>query len=497
MSVITRFPPSPTGFMHIGNARTALFNWLFARHHGGKFVVRIEDTDRKRHSEEAVEAIIRGLEWLELDWDGEIVSQFSRQERHRDVAQQLLKEGKAYKCYCSPEELQEMREKAKAEGKPTFYDRRWRDRDPADAPKDIKPVLRIKAPLEGASTIQDHVQGTVTVSHDTLDDFIILRSDGSPTYMLSVVVDDFDMGITHIIRGDDHLNNAFRQKVIFNALGWDVPEFAHCPLIHGPDGGKFSKRHGATSVEEYRDMGYLPEAMRNYLLRLGWGHGDDEIISTAQAIEWFTLEGIGKAAAKFDFGKLESLNAHYMKEADNARLLDLARPFFKERHGLALNDTAQGRIIQGAGELKDRAKTLLQFTDEAAFYTKEIPFDYDEKAQKILGDDGANEVLKALLREFNKLDAPLTRPHDVRPPSPDGEREELHSSEGEGEFTTTNIEHICKNIAKEMKEGKLGKVAMPLRAAITGTTVSPSIFNACAILGRSETCARIQAAFLN
>ncbi len=459
MSVVTRFPPSPTGFMHIGNARTALFNWLFARHHGGKFVVRIEDTDRKRHSEEAVEAIIRSLEWLELDWDGEIVSQFSQAERHKEVAAQLVKEGKAYYCYCSPEELQEMRDKAKAEGKPTFYDRRWRDRDPADAPKDIEPVVRIKAPLEGASTIEDHVQGSVTVTHDNLDDFIILRSDGSPTYMLSVVVDDFDMGITHILRGDDHLNNAFRQKVIFNAMEWDVPEFAHLPLIHGPDGGKFSKRHGATSVEEYRDMGYLPEAMRNYLLRLGWGHGDDEIIPTAQAIEWFNLEGIGKAAAKFDFAKLESLNAHYMNEADNTRLIELATPFFDGE----LSDTAKERLMQGADELKERAKTLIQFAQEGAFYAKELPFDYNEKAQKTLED--AADVLEALKTALENLD----------------------------DFSAESIQDTCKKIADDLKEGKLGKVAMPLRAALTGTTVSPSIFHACAILGREETCARLQA----
>ncbi len=460
MSIVTRFPPSPTGFMHIGNARTALFNWLFAKHHGGKFVVRIEDTDRKRHSEEAVEAIIRGLEWLELDWDGEITSQFSRLERHAEVAHQLVKDGKAYYCYCSPEDLDEMRTKAKAEGRATFYDRRWRDKDPSDAPKDITPVVRIKAPLDGASTIEDHVQGGVTVTHDNLDDFIILRSDGSPTYMLSVVVDDFDMGITHVIRGDDHLNNAFRQKVIFNAMEWDVPEFAHCPLIHGPDGAKFSKRHGATSVEEYRDMGYLPEAMRNYLLRLGWGHGDDEIISTEQAIEWFNLEGIGKAAAKFDFAKLESLNAHYIQQADNARLIELAKPFF----GVEINDTAHERLMQGADELKERAKTLIQFAEEGAFYAKEIPFDYDEKAQKMLAD--ATDVLEALKTTF----------------------------EGLNDFTADSIQEACKKIADDLKDGKLGKVAMPLRAAVAGTTVSPSIFHACAILGKEEACSRIQAA---
>lgn len=465
MSVVTRFPPSPTGFMHIGNARTALFNWLFARHHGGKFVVRIEDTDRKRYSEEAVEAIIRGLEWLELDWDGEIVSQFSRQERHAGIAHQMVKDGKAYYCYCTPEELEKMREEAKAEGRKTFYDRRWRDRDSSDAPKDIKPVIRIKSLLEGRTTIEDQVQGDVTVEHDQLDDFIILRSDGTPTYMLSVVVDDHDMGITHIIRGDDHLNNAFRQKVIFNAMGWDVPKFAHCPLIHGPDGGKFSKRHGATSVEEYKDMGYLPEAMRNYLLRLGWSHGDEEIIPTEKAIEWFELEGIGRSAARFDFAKLEKLNAHYMTQAKEDRLLELCTPLFQDRHGLTLNDESRKRILRGMDELKSRAKTLLQLTDESAFYAKIAPFDFDEKAQKILLD-GSEAVLDALMRS-------------------------LEASE---DFTPEAIDHICRGIADEWAEGKLGKVAMPLRAAITGTNISPSVFHACAILGKVETGLRIQSA---
>ncbi|MCB1562342.1 MAG: glutamate--tRNA ligase [Alphaproteobacteria bacterium] len=465
MSVVTRFPPSPTGFMHIGNARTALFNWLFARHHGGKFVVRIEDTDRKRHSEEAVEAIIRGLEWLELDWDGEITSQFSRLDRHAEIAQELLKKGEAYYCYCTPEDLEEMREKARAEGQKTFYDRRWRDRDPKDAPAGIRPVIRIKAPLEGTSTIEDHVQGSVSVNNDQLDDFIILRSDGTPTYMLSVVVDDYDMGVTHIIRGDDHLNNAFRQKIIFNAMEWDVPEFAHCPLIHGPDGSKFSKRHGATSVEEYREMGFLPEAMRNYLLRLGWGHGDEEIIPTDKAVEWFDLKGIGKAASRFDFAKLENLNAHYIKIADNERLLKLARPFFEHTPGLTLNEEASRRILEDMNHLKDRSKTILQLVEESAFYARTVPFDYTEKAQKILCD-GAKEVLETLCTSLESLES----------------------------FTAENVERICRETAEELSEGKLGKAVMPLRAAVTGTTVSPPIFNACAVLGREETCTRILAA---
>lgn len=459
MSVVTRFPPSPTGFMHIGNARTALFNWLYARANGGKFLIRIEDTDRKRHSEEAVQVILEGLKWLELDYDNEPESQYANRQRHIDVAYEMLEKGQAYKCYCSPEELQEMRDNG------TGYDRRWRERDPSEAPAEIAPVIRIKAPLEGATTIHDEVQGDVTVNNDQLDDFIILRSDNTPTYMLSVVVDDHDMGVTHIIRGDDHLNNAFRQKVIFDAMGWDVPVFAHCPLIHGADGAKFSKRHGAQSVGEYKDMGYLPEAMRNYLLRLGWGHGDEEIIPTQKAIEVFDLKGIGRAPAKFDFAKLESLNAHYIQELPAEDLWQLALPFFKSRHNIEPSDQAQKWIIAHADELKSRSKTLLQFTDEALFYTKTIPFSYDEKAAALLDHEG-RETLQALLEPLNAL----------------------------SDWSETSIQEACKALANTAKEGKLGKVAMPLRAALTGTSASPSVFKAAEILGRKETAARINAA---
>jgi glutamyl-tRNA synthetase len=451
--------------MHIGNARTALFNWLFARANGGKFVVRIEDTDRKRHSEEAVAAILSGLEWLELDHDGEIVSQFANQARHTEVAEQLIAEGKAYRCYCSPEELDEMRAKAKEEGRATFYDRRWRDKGDADALEGVPAVVRIKAPLEGETTITDVVQGDVTIKHEQLDDFVILRSDGTPTYMLSVVVDDHDMGVTHILRGDDHLNNAFRQHVIFEAMGWDVPVFGHMPLIHGSDGGKFSKRHGATSVEEYRDMGYLPEAMRNYLMRLGWSHGDDEVITTEQALEWFGTDGLGKAASRFDFAKLEHLNAHYINEAAPERLLELCAPFYKQRHDVELSDVAKERITTGIDELKSRAKTLLQFTDESVFYAKTLPLSFDEKAAKLLDDDG-----KAILQHLLDALSALTS------------------------FTGDDVQGVCKDVAQAHKDGKLGKVAMPLRAALTGTTVSPSIFHAAEILGQDETCARIRAA---
>ncbi len=464
MSIVTRFPPSPTGLMHIGTARVALYNWLYARRHGGKMLFRIEDTDRARHSEEAVVAIINGLKWLELDWDGEVVSQFAQRERHAEVAREMLARGHAYECYCTPQELDAMREKAKAEGLPTFYDRRWRDKKPSDAPGGFKPVIRIKAPLSGESVITDHVQGEVRVAAEQLDDLIILRSDGTPTYMLSVVVDDHDMGVTHVIRGDDHLNNTFRQNVIYDAMGWKKPEYAHLPMILGPDGTKLSKRHGAASVEEYRDMGYLPEAMRNYLLRLGWSHGDAEIISTEQALDWFDLDHIGQSAARFDFAKLESLNTHYMALADNRRLVDLVRPFLQSRHNAACDEEslAEKRLLAGMGELKKRAKTLLQLADEGVFYCKTIPYDFDEKARQTLNDE-AKKVLAALQERFSALKS----------------------------FTANDVESVSKAVSEETQGGKLGKVAMPLRAALTGTTVSPSIFHAAEILGREETLARL------
>ncbi|MCF8495811.1 MAG: glutamate--tRNA ligase [Alphaproteobacteria bacterium] len=458
MTIITRFPPSPTGFMHIGTARTALFNWLYAKRHGGKMLFRIEDTDRARHSEEAVVALINSMTWLELDWDGEIVSQFEQRERHADVARELLAQGKAYECYCTPEELEAMREKARAEGLPTFYDRRWRE-PTQTPPAGIKPVIRIKAPLEGESTIHDRVQGDVTVANAQLDDFILLRSDGTPTYMLSVVVDDHDMGVTHVIRGDDHLNNAFRQKIIIDAMGWSVPVYAHLPLILGPDGTKMSKRHGAASVEEYRDMGYLPEALRNYLLRLGWSHGDDEIISDAQAMEWFDLEHIGKSPARFDFDKLASVNAHYMAQAEDKRLLSLITPFLREHHKVELCDISEARLLAGMAELKTRAKTLAQLADEGAFYAKAVPLDFDEKAAALLDKD----TLAALLEILETLE----------------------------NFTAGALETACKAVAASLHGGKLGKVAMPLRAALTGRSVSPSIFHAAEILGKDESCKRL------
>ena len=325
MTVTVRFAPSPTGFLHIGGARTALFNWLFARHHSGVFRLRIEDTDRARSTPEATAAIIDGLQWLGLDWDGEIVHQFARAERHAEVARQLLAAGRAYYCFCTPAELEAMRERARAEKRSVRYDGTWRDRDPATAPSGVAPAIRLKAPQTGATTIRDHVQGEVTVANAELDDLIILRGDGTPTYNLSVVVDDHDMAITHVIRGDDHLNNAFRQTQIYRALDWPVPEFAHVPLIHGADGAKLSKRHGALAVDAYRDMGYLPEALRNYLLRLGWSHGGDEIIPTEQAVEWFDLDAIGRAPARFDFARLDNLNGYYIRESGDDRLAEAGR----------------------------------------------------------------------------------------------------------------------------------------------------------------------------
>lgn len=466
MSVVTRIAPSPTGFMHIGTARTALFSWLYARRHGGKFLLRIEDTDRERYSPEAVEAIINGMKWLGLDWDGDAVSQFERKDRHAEIARSLVEKGAAYYCYCSPEELDAMREQAVKEGRSQFYDRRWRDRPPEDAPPGVKPVIRIKAPLNGDSIVDDAVQGTVIVDSRNLDDFILLRSDGTPTYMLAVVVDDYDMGVTHVIRGNDHLNNTFRQKLIIDAMGWPTPVYAHIPLIHGPDGAKLSKRHGAQSVEEYRDMGYLPEAMRNYLLRLGWGHGDDEIISTAQAIEWFDLDGIVKSPARFDFAKLESLNAHYMKEADDSRLTDLVVPIIEKNHRLAVSDQARAWLLAGMHDLKLRSKTLVQLAADGLFYVRPLPFAYDDKALKTLKEPESVQALTALGAALEGLD----------------------------EWTDRTIEDLAHAIANEHFSAKLGKVAMPLRAALTGSSVSPPIFKAAEILGREEVIRRIEAA---
>lgn len=464
MSVVTRFAPSPTGFLHIGGARTALFNWLFAKHHGGQFLLRIEDTDRKRSSQEAVEAIYDGLRWLELDWDGDAISQFERADRHREVAEQLLKAGKAYHCYCSPEELAEMRELAKQEKRPIRYDGRWRDRDPSEAPKDVPPVVRLKAPQEGETIIEDLVQGTVKVTNQQLDDMILLRADGTPTYMLAVVVDDYDMGVTHAIRGDDHLNNAFRQKQIYDAMGWETPAYAHIPLIHGSDGAKLSKRHGALGVEAYRDMGFLPEAVCNYLLKLGWGHGDDEIISREQAIEWFDVDGIGKAAARFDTDKLTALNGHYIRNADNDRLANLVMELLKANLGDDIDASALPRLAAGMNGLKERAKTIVELAESAEFYVRKLPLPFTEKAANILTDD-ALEILGKLEGRLASL----------------------------LEWTETAIEDTIRVFSEE-EDLKFGKVAQPLRSALTGTTKSPGIFEVLLVLGKEETLLRLKEA---
>jgi len=459
--VVTRFAPSPTGFLHIGGARTALFNWLFARHCGGKFLLRIEDTDRERSTQEAVDALIDGLQWMGLEWDEDPVFQFSRADRHAEVAKQLLAEGKAYYCYASPEELTEMREAQKAAGEQIRYDGRWRDRDASEAPEGVKPVIRLRAPQDGVTTVHDQVQGDVTVKNIQLDDFILLRADGTPTYMLSVVVDDHDMGITHIVRGDDHLTNAARQSMLYQACGWDVPEFAHIPLIHGPDGAKLSKRHGALGAEAYRDMGILPEAMRNYLLRLGWSHGDDEIISTEQAIEWFELSGIGKSPSRFDMTKLLNLNAHYIKEHDNADLAALIKPLMEKELGRELSSEVVARIQNGMEGLKPRAKDLNELAAGAMVYANARPVVLDEKAQKQLTDD-ALATIKDICELFEPIEV---WGHD-------------------------NIKAVIQGYA-ETKGLKLGKVMQPLRAAITGTTVSPSMFEVMEIFGKTETLARL------
>lgn len=455
MTVVTRFAPSPTGYLHIGGARTALFNWLFTRHHGGTFRLRIEDTDRARSTDEAIKLIVEGLKWLGIDWDGEVVMQFARAQRHAEVARRLLAEGKAYYCYCTPAELEEMRAKARAEGKPMRYDGRWRDRDPRDGIPNVPPVIRLKAPQTGETVIDDLVQGRVTVSNDVLDDMVLLRADGTPTYMHSVVVDDHDMDITHVIRGDDHLNNAFRQYQLYQAAGWKVPAFAHVPLIHGPDGAKLSKRHGALGVEAYRDMGYLPETMRNYLLRLGWGHGDDEIISTAQAIQWFEIKDVGRNAARLDIPKLDNLNGHYIREADNARLTGLVAERLR-----GIGPVGLSRIERGMTGLKQRAKTLVELADNARFYTVERPIPISEKARTLLTAEA-----KALLATLSPALAAT-------------------------DFSEAALESAVRTFVEETKV-KLGQVAQPLRAALAGETTSPGIFEVMAVLGREEALGRI------
>ena len=465
--VVTRFAPSPTGFLHIGGGRTALFNWLYARRHGGKMLLRIEDTDRERSTDAAIEAILDGLKWLGLDWDGDTVYQYSRVARHREVAEQMLASGHAYRCYASPDELTAMREKARAEGKTRLYDGRWRDRDPGDAPPGIKPAIRLKAPLTGETVVEDQVQGRVTWQNENLDDFVLLRSDGNPTYMLAVVVDDHDMGVTHIIRGDDHLNNAARQTQIYQALGWKVPVMAHIPLIHGPDGSKLSKRHGALGVDAYRAMGYLPAAMRNYLVRLGWSHGDQEIFSTEEMIAAFDLPQIGRSPARFDFAKLESLNGHYMRSSSDSDLLAAIDKLLPHLPGGAstaakLTPAVREQVMAAMPELKERAKTLVDLVDAASFLWASRPLALDDKAATLLTHEA-----RALVAEI------------------------LPDLEAVEPWTAEAAEQAVRGYA-ERKAAKLGSVAQPLRAALTGRTTSPGIFNVLAVLGRDESLARLR-----
>ena len=465
--VVTRFAPSPTGFLHIGGARTALFNWLYARGRKGKMLLRIEDTDRARSTTEAIDAILDGLKWLEFDWDSDVIYQHQRAGRHREAADKLLASGNAYKCYCTPEELAAMREQARAEGRPPVYDGRWRDRDPSEAPSGVEPALRLRTPREGKTVIVDKVQGDVTVANESLDDLVLLRSDGSPTYMLSVVVDDHDSGVTHVIRGDDHLTNAARQIQIYNALGWDLPAFAHVPLIHGGDGAKLSKRHGALGVEAYREMGYLPEALRNYLVRLGWSHGDDEIISTDQMRDWFDLDAIGRAPARFDFAKLESLNGHYIRECDDGALVSRIRdllPLLSDEDGLGMTPSKDDltRLEEAMPHLKQRAKTLLDLIAGARFLFATRPLAMEDKAAGLLDGD-ARERLAGLSTGFEHL----------------------------GSWDAETIESAVRAYADDAGI-KLGQVAQPLRAALTGSTRSPGIFDVLALLGKDESLARIK-----
>jgi glutamyl-tRNA synthetase len=464
--VVTRFAPSPTGFLHIGGARTALFNWLYARRHGGRFLLRIEDTDRERSTQGAIDAILDGMRWLGLQWDGEVTYQFSRASRHREIAEELLARGKAYRCYASAQELEEMREAARREGRPPRYDGRWRDRSPEDAPEGVAPVIRLKTPQEGETVIEDAVQGRVVFPNKDIDDFVLLRSDGAPTYMLAVVVDDHDMGVTQIIRGDDHLTNAARQKHIYEALGWEAPALAHIPLIHGPDGAKLSKRHGALGVDAYRAMGYLPAALRNYLLRLGWSQGDREFFSTAEMIEAFDLDSIHRSPARFDFVKLENMNGHYLRDADDAALLETllaSLPYLEGGAAAAekLDETRKAQLAAAMAGLKARAKTLNELLDGANFLFAERPLPLESKAAALLSPK-AREGLAALTPRLAALD----------------------------EWSAATTEAVVRETAATLGV-KLGDLAQPLRAALTGRATSPGIFDVLAILGRDESLARL------
>ncbi|MGY6696870.1 MAG: glutamate--tRNA ligase [Roseinatronobacter sp.] len=459
-SVVTRFAPSPTGFLHIGGARTALFNWLYARGRGGKFLLRIEDTDRARSTAEATDAILAGLGWLGLDWDGEPLSQFSRAERHAEVAYQMLATGHAYKCFATQDEIEAFRESAREAGRSTLYRSPWRDSDASQHP-DLPYVIRIKAPIDGETIIHDQVQGDVRIRNDQLDDMIVLRSDGTPTYMLAVVVDDHDMGVTHVIRGDDHLNNAARQMLVYHAMGWQVPVWAHIPLIHGPDGKKLSKRHGALGVEEYQQMGYPAAAMRNYLARLGWSHGNDEFFTDAQARDWFDLSGIGKSPARLDFKKLDHLTAQHMSVADDAALLHEFEQYLKATNAPALSETQKTGLLRALPVVKDKAKGFSQIHEKAHFILTSRPVDMDEKSQLAL-----DNVSRSILKELTPR---------------------LQTATWERKI----LEGIVTEIAQAHGLG-LGKIAQPLRAALAGRSTSPSVFDMMIILGKAESLGRIE-----
>lgn len=464
--IVTRFAPSPTGFLHIGGARTALFNWLYAKRFGGKMLLRIEDTDRERSTDAAIDAIIDGLKWLGFSWDGEPIFQFARAARHAEVARDMVENGSAYYCYASPQELDEMRELARKEGRALRYDGRWRDRDPASAPKDAKPVIRLRAPLEGETVVEDQVQGRVVWQNKELDDLVLLRSDGTPTYMLAVVVDDHDMGVTHIIRGDDHLTNAARQTQIYRALDWDVPVMAHIPLIHGPDGAKLSKRHGALGVDAYRSMGYLPAALRNYLVRLGWAHGDQETFSTEEMIAAFDLPAIGRSASRFDFAKLENLNGIYMRAASIEELLaalDVVMPELGPPRGIgaALSMDLRTKLAWAMPGLQERAKTLVELLDSAAYLYASRPVVLEEKAAGLL-DAEARRRVGLLAKDLSEL----------------------------ADWTASGTEAAVRSFA-ETQGVKLGQIAQPLRAALTGKTTSPGLFDVLEVLGRDECLGRL------
>jgi glutamyl-tRNA synthetase len=465
-TVVTRFAPSPTGFLHIGGARTALFNWLYARGRGGRMLLRIEDTDRERSTKAAIDAILDGLAWLGLDWDGDAIYQSTRVERHRAAAEELLAAGHAYRCYATPEELEVMREAARREGRARLYDGRWRDRDPSEAPAGVKPAIRLKAPLEGETAIEDQVLGRVVWQNKDLDDLVLLRSDGTPTYMLAVVVDDHDMGITHVIRGDDHLTNGARQTQIYQALGWPVPVMAHIPLIHGPDGSKLSKRHGALGVDAYRAMGYLPAAMRNYLVRLGWSHGDQEVFSTDEMIAAFDLPQVGRSPARFDFAKLENLNGHYLRQTGDAELvaeIERVLPHIASGGELAgkMNPALRARLVAAMPALKERAKTLIELIDNARYLYADRPLALDDKAAALLNGE-TRSMIADLLGALERIEP----------------------------WTVESVEAAVRAYA-DASERKLGAVAQPLRAALTGRTTSPGIFDVLAVLGKSESLARL------